>query len=127
MHEGDLSISHIVTISTKIHDTTAIAAACQRLNLPAAVEDTAQLYSGEATGWIVHLPDWQYPVVIEPLSGTVHFDNFEGIWGERAKLDLFLQAYAVEKSRIEARKRGYAVAEQTLADGTIKLQILEGS
>ena len=39
------------------------------------------------------------------------------------QLDRFLQAYAVEKARIEARKKGHAVTEQSLADGSIKLTI----
>jgi hypothetical protein len=38
-------------------------------------------------------------------------------------LDRFLQIYAVEKARAEARKKGYASTEQALADGSIKLVI----
>jgi hypothetical protein len=34
--------------------------------------------------------------------------------------------YAVEKAKIEARKKGHTVSEQTLTDGSVKLQILEG-
>jgi hypothetical protein len=33
---------------------------------------------------------------------------------------------AVEKARIEARKRGHSVVEQSLADGSIKLTINVG-
>jgi hypothetical protein len=54
-------MSHVVTIQTKVHDPVAVAAACQRLNLPAPVQGTVHLYSGEATGLIVRLPGWQYP------------------------------------------------------------------
>jgi hypothetical protein len=32
----------------------------------------------------------------------------------------------VEKARLEARKRGHAVTEQTLADGSIQLRIVAG-
>jgi uncharacterized protein YfaS (alpha-2-macroglobulin family) len=45
------------------------------------------------------------------------------MWGDQAKLDQFLQAYATEKAKIEARKRGHSVSEQALADGSIKLTI----
>jgi len=48
-------------------------------------------------------------------------------WGEQAHLDRFLQMYAVEKAKIEARKRGYTVREQALQDGAIKVQIIEGA
>jgi hypothetical protein len=69
------------------------------------------------------LPGWNYPVVCDTANGQLKFDNFQGHWGDRKELDRFLQAYAVEKSRIEARKNGHTVTEQPLADGSIKLTI----
>jgi Protein of unknown function (DUF1257) len=120
-------MSHIVTIQTRVHDPAAIAAACQRLGLPQPVQGTARLYSGEATGLLLHLPGWQYPAVIDPLTGVVRYDNYGGAWGEQQHLDRFLQAYAVEKCRIEARKKGLQVSEQTLQDGSIRLSLVEGS
>ena len=44
-------------------------------------------------------------------------------WGQHHELDRFLQAYACERAKIEARKKGHTVSEQTLADGSIKLTI----
>jgi hypothetical protein len=44
-------------------------------------------------------------------------------WGAQQELDRFLQAYACERTRIEARKKGYLVTEQPLQDGSIKLTI----
>jgi hypothetical protein len=120
-------MSHIVTVQTKVHDPAAVRAACKRLGLPEAAEGTARLNSGEATGLVVRLPGWQYPVVIDALTGTLRYDNFEGRWGDQAQLDRFLQAYAVERAKSEARKKGYAVAEQALEDGSIKLQIIEAA
>ena len=32
---------------------------------------------------------------------------------------------AVEKAKLEARKKGYSVSEQPLQDGSIRLQIIE--
>jgi hypothetical protein len=64
--------------------------------------------------------------VIDTRSGQVRFDNYEGLWGDQAHLDRFLQIYAVEKAAIEARKRGHSVVEQALADGSIKLTITVG-
>ena len=120
-------MSHVVTIHTKVHDPTSVAAACQRLNLPAPVQGTTRLYSGEATGLIVQLPDWQYPLAIDTQTGTIQYDNFGGHWGDQAQLDRFLQMYAVEKTKQEARRKGYAISEQALQDGSIKLQIVEGA
>jgi hypothetical protein len=120
-------MSHIVTIQTRIHDLVAITATCKRLGLAVPTNGTAKLFSGDATGLLVQLPGWQYPVVIDTLSGTVRYDNFEGRWGDQALLNKFLQIYAVEKAKQEARKKNLAVTEQTLEDGSIRLQITEGS
>ena len=120
-------MSHIVTIQTKLHDPAAIAAACLRLNLPAPVLGTAKLFEGEATGLLVKLPDWLYPVVIDAATGQAHYDNFGGSWGDPRQLDRLVQRYAVEKAGLEARKKGYAVTEQALDDGSIRLQIVESA
>ena len=119
-------MSHIVTVATKIQDPVAVAAACRRLNLPAPVQGTAELYSGEARGLIVQLPGWQYPLAIDISTGTIQYDNFGGQWGEEKQLHRFLQAYAVEKAKIEAQRKGLHVSEEQLQDGSIKLQIREG-
>ena len=120
-------MSHVVTIQTKLHDPAAVAAACRRLNLAAPAEGTAKLFSGEATGLLVQLPGWQYPAVIDVLTGTVRYDNYEGRWGDQRHLNRFLQAYAVEKARLEARRKGHTITEQQLQDGSIRLQISEGT
>ena len=119
-------MSHIVQIQTEVRDPAAIAAACQRLALTAPTLGTAKLYSAEATGWLVQLPGWRFPVVCDTASGNVQYDNFQGHWGEQAQLGLLLQAYAVEKSRIVARQQGNTVYETPLPDGSIKLTIQIG-
>lgn len=119
-------MSHIVTISTRITNAAAVAAACRRLLLPEPTHGTAKLYSGEATGLRVQLPGWRYPAVIDTQTGTIAYDTFDGAWGEERELRRFLQSYAVEVVRMQARQRGMAVTEQQLADGSIKLSIQEG-
>jgi hypothetical protein len=102
-----------------------VAAACQRLGLPEPVQGTAELFSGAATGLLVQLPGWQYPAVIDTLTGTVRYDNFNGHWGDDQHLLRLLQRYAVEKTKIEGHKRGHTVTEQQLDNGSIRLQIAE--
>ena len=119
-------MSHIVEIQTEVRDPVAIRGACQRLKLPEPVEGTHRLFGGEVTGLGVQLPDWRYPVVCDTASGQVRFDNYGGRWGEQARLDRFLQAYAVEKAGSEARRQGHTVTEQQLADGSIKLTVNVG-
>lgn len=119
-------MSHIVTISTRLTNHAAVAAACRRLLMPEPVHGIAKLYSGEAAGLLVRLPGWRYPAVIDTQTGTIAYDNFDGAWGTERELHRFLQAYAVEAVRAQARQRGLPVIEQQLADGSIKLSIQEG-
>jgi hypothetical protein len=116
-------VSHIVQIQTQVRDPLAVEAACRRLGLEVTVQKTVKLFSSEAFGLAVELPGWRYPVVCDVATGQIKFDNYDGAWGEQSKLDQFLQAYAAEKAKLEARKRGHSVTEQALADGSIKLTI----
>jgi hypothetical protein len=93
------------------------------LKLPEPVEGTFKLFSGEATGLGVRLPDWQYPAVCDLSTGEVRFDHFQGRWGDPEHLDRFLQAYAVELVKLEARRKGHSVTETRLADGSITLVV----
>jgi hypothetical protein len=116
-------MSHIVQIQTQVKDPLAIQAACRRLALAEATQQTVQLYNDQATGWAVQLPGWRYPVVFDTVKAQVQFDNFGGRWGDQKELDRFLQFYSVEKASLEARKRGHSLSEQQLHDGSIKLTI----
>ena len=99
----------------------AVHNACKRLNLPAPVQGTTKLFDGEVTGLAVQLPAWIYPIVCDTVSGEVHFDNFQGRWGDERYLAKFLQTYAVCRATSEAQRRCHSVVEQKLADGSIKL------
>lgn len=116
-------MSHIVTIKTEVRDAAAVRAACLRLRLEEPLQGKSKLFSSEVTGLAVKLPNWQYPVVCELHTGQVRYDNYHGRWGEQKELDRFLQAYAVEKAKIEVRRKGHCVSEALLADGSIKLTV----
>lgn len=116
-------MSHIAQIKTEVRDAQAVEAACRRLGLEAPTVGTFDVYVVKRTGLGVKLPGWQYPVVCNLETGAVDFDNYNGNWGKQEELDKFLQAYAVEKAIHEAQKGGYSVFEQTLDDGSIKLNI----
>ncbi|QDT33959.1 DUF1257 domain-containing protein [Thalassoglobus polymorphus] len=119
-------MSHIVSIQTEVRDPVAIRSACDRLKLPEPVFGQVKLFSNSATGWAVQLPEWRYPVVADVNTGKLAYDNYNGRWGEQKQLDRFLQGYAVEKAKIEARKKGHSVIEQPLEDGSIKLTVSVG-
>jgi hypothetical protein len=72
------------------------------------------------------LPDWKFPLVCQLDSGELKYDIYGGRWGKQQHLDSFLQSYAVEKSKIEARRQGHSVTEAQLSDGSVKLTINVG-
>ena len=119
-------MSHIVEIKTEVRDEAAVQAACSRLHLPRATRGTFQLYSTEETGLGIELPHWKYPVVADTETGQLRYDNYQGRWGAQEFLDQFLQAYAVERTKIEARKKGHSVMEQRLDNGSVRLTVQVG-
>ena len=64
--------------------------------------------------------------MFDTQAGQAWYDNYGGRWGPQLQFDRFLQAYAVEKTKVEARRKGHTVTEQSLADGSIKLTVSVG-
>ena len=76
----------------------------------------------------MQLPDWKYEIVCNTDTAQIRYDNYNGSWGDQKELDRFLQAYAVERTKLEARRKGHSVTEQSLANGSIKLTVkVEGA
>ena len=116
-------MSHVVEIRTEVRDPVALSAACRRLGLAEPAHETVKLCAAEAAGHAVRLPGWRYPVVCDLPAGALRYDDYEGRWGERRHLDALLQAYAVEKAKLEARKAGHSVTERPLPDGSVRLTV----
>ncbi len=119
-------ISHVVQIQTQVRSSAAVRAGCSRLGLKEPVEGEVKLFSETVSGLAVQLRDWRYPVVFNVATGQSKFDNYEGRWGKQERLDEFLQAYAIELTKIEARRKGFSVIEQPLVDGSVKLTLNVG-
>lgn len=119
-------MSHIVTVETQVRDAEAVAAACEHLKWRKPLEGEHKLFTRSMHGLAVFPPAWHYPVVCELTTGKLHYDNYQGYWGDEKELDRFKQRYAVEKATIEAHRLGRSVLEQPLEDGTIKLTISAG-
>ena len=116
-------MSHIVTIRTEVRDREAVRRACRRLDLSDPVDGEAKVFTTMKKGLLVHLKDWEFPIICDLATGKLDYDNYEGHWGGIDRLMTFLQIYAIERATLEARKRGYSVVEQPLDDGSIKLSI----
>lgn len=119
-------MSHVVQVQTQVKDAAAVRAGCKRLQLDEPVQGETKLFSETVSGLAVRLRDWRYPVVFNLATGESKFDNYGGHWGKQERLDEFLQAYAIEVTKIEARRKGYSVIEQPLVDGSVKLTLSVG-
>ena len=115
-------MSHIATVQTEIKSLRALRAACKRLKLGDPKHGKHHLSAGQtATGYAVQLPGWSYPAVFDLKSRRVHFDNFNGHWGNPKELDRLKQAYAVCAAKQHAEQQGMHVTEHQNADGSIQL------
>jgi hypothetical protein len=119
-------VSHVVEIQTEVRDPAAIRAGCERLKLPEPEFGEVKLFSSTVTGWAVQLPQWRYPIVCDVENATIAFDSFEGRWGSHKHLSAFTQAYAIERAKLAARRRGHTVVEQPLEGGSVKLTVTVG-
>lgn len=116
-------MSHIVQIKTEVRDEAAMRAACLRLKWAEPLFNNYRVYQVNRTGMGVTPPGWQYPIVCNLETGAVDYDNFNGNWGSQDRLNEFLQAYAVEKAKLEAAKNGFSYYEEQLQDGSVKLTV----
>lgn len=120
-------MSHTSKIKgAKISDKEVMDAACDRLELPAPKENQdVKFYSGnKAHGTAVQLPNWKYAIVVDE-NGDIQFDNYGGSWGDQKEIDRFRQAYAIEAGCKIAREQGLRVTEETLENGSIRLEARE--
>jgi hypothetical protein len=77
-------------------------------------------------------PDtWRFtpePVPTAVFREVEFFDFANNTWRavDLAELNRFLQGYAVEKAKLEARKKGHTCFETHLEDGSIKVTVRVG-
>ena len=116
-------MSHVVMIKTMVRDYAAVEAACRRLRWPTPRRGEASLFSQTISGLVVAVPDWVYPIAADLTSGQLQYDNHGGVWGDPKQHGRFLQAYAIEKTGIEARESGRALVQRRLANGSFRLTI----
>ncbi|MFH5806300.1 DUF1257 domain-containing protein [Alienimonas sp. DA493] len=121
-------MSHIVTVAAKATDPAALAAACDRLKLPPPQTETVTFFDRSVqTGLAVRPPGFVYPIVCDTETGDLYHDTYEGRWGDESFVGRLLQAYAVEKTKLQAQARGHRIAETALPDGSVKLTVTAGA
>ncbi len=121
-------MSHIVTVAAKATDPAALAAACVRLKLPTPTTETVAFFDRSVqTGLAVRPPGFVYPIVCDTETGDLYHDTYEGRWGDESFIGCLLQAYAVEKTKLQAKARGHRCCETALSDGSVKLTVTAGA
>lgn len=117
-------MSDTATIQLQINDEAALAAACTAMGLPAPVRGVADLFETKGhRGLILRFPGWRYPVILDPATGTAHYDVYHGQWGNPADFQKLQQHYGLQRAKALALRAGKTVTQKVKADGTLTLVI----
>ena len=121
-------MSHISKIELEVKDLGILGQACRKLGLELVKGQESFRWYGKkaACSHAIKVPEADYEIGVINQSGCYELNcdyydrNLEkviGLQGGRLK-----QTYAVEKTKIEARKKGYAVIQKQTKTG-IRLHV----
>lgn len=121
-------MSHISKIELEVNDLSILSQACARLGLELIrAKRTFKWYGNEAPcDHAIRVPGAEYEIGVSDTNGIYElncdfFDrNLEQVIGKQG--GLLKQAYAVEKTGVEARRKGYSVLERR-TDSGIRLHV----
>jgi hypothetical protein len=99
-------MSHTVTIDVKIKNMEALAKAAVDMGATINGEGTHRLFSSSHAGLAIQFPKWNYPVVVG-TDGTLHYDNYNGHWGNQADVDRLVNGYAQAVVEVECDNLGW--------------------
>lgn len=122
-------MSHISKIELEVTDLYALQLACKRLGLEFVKGQKTFKWFGAKDGQCAHaikVPDAGYEIGVMRSNGAYELkcDFFDQNIGKAIGKNSgrLKQAYAVEKARVEARRKGYRVIEKHTDTG-IRLQV----
>jgi len=121
-------MSHISKIELEVKDLGVLSQACTRLGLQLIRnQETFKWYGKDAQcEHAIKLPGASYEIGVLKKSGRYELQcdfydrNIEKAIGRQG--GLLKQAYAIEKAKIEARRKGYSVLEKRTDTG-IRLHV----
>lgn len=114
-------MSHVVTCKVEMKNRDALNAAIDHLGLENLGQGKHRLYGRSVDGVGLKLPDWNYPVVINPETGEAFYDNYGGSWGKQLELDKLVQRYSIEVAEAQAMESGYNVETVDQENGDVEL------
>ena len=121
-------MSHISQIELEVKNLGILGQACSKLGLSLIKgQKTFRWYGQEAQcDHCIGVPGASYEIGVLSRSGSYELNcdfydkNLEKVIGQKG--GLLKQAYAAEKTRIEARRKGYSVIERQTETG-IRLHV----
>ncbi len=117
-------MSVLMKVKYAIKSMSALRTACERLGVELDQNRIQhRVYREKPTGYAMHLPGWQYPVVVDDVTGHMTYDNHNGGWGKTEELDRVLQGYTVAHLEEEAAREGYTL-ERSVNDVTGEIELL---
>jgi hypothetical protein len=122
-------MSHISKIELEVKDLGTLASACTRLGLNLIKGQKTFKWYGQEDGKCDHaikVPGANYEIGVIKADNALELqcDYFENAIGKAIGQTggLLKQAYAVERTKAEARRKGYSVIENT-TDSGIRLHV----
>ena len=122
-------MSHRVEMKTCIKDAGLAISSARALKLAHQTgRQRLCLYSDTVeVDLTVTLPNWRYPIGIDIKTGTIHFDNYNGHWGNIDQLDDFVQEYNLQLAEQESQDlllEGWQTERVKQANGDIQIQLV---
>jgi hypothetical protein len=97
-------------------DIDVLKNACKTLGINCLEKSYVDFFDGKRVhGTKVILPNWRYPVCVTN-NGEIIYDNYEGNWGDIKELNALKQRYAVEKTKLVAKRNGYTFTEKKVGN-----------
>lgn len=124
-------MSHIQTIEVEITDLQALKSACKRLNLEwKESQNSFKWYQGQSKcDHVIRVPGATYEIGVlknaDRKGFTLQVDYYDRKVTEKIGQlgGFFKQAYALEKAKLEAIRKGYSVREHKINERQIELRI----
>ncbi len=119
-----------MAIKTSVRDVNALRKACEELGLALLEKATARGFASNTLkgDYVIRLKG-PYDIAVNMDQETGSYGLTTDWWGGHVEKEVgkdysrLLQLYAVQKTQIEARKKGLSCRRLSLADGSVKIMI----
>lgn len=108
---GILANSHTASVKVDFTDPDILRRAVEAMQGQWLGKGSHRLFAGDVCGHGFSLPNWRYPLVLDP-NGSLLYDDYGGSWGKVSDIDLLKSAYAIECIASAAHALGWLYERQ---------------